>query len=114
MAAVLLRRNHALDLRQRSALLLWQRSTVLARIKENGAPPLWLRGSRESSRPHFQPNADLSAIVFREMYTGLLKSFLYFEDGWEISFHRSLVLFDPPQSCQADSGLTGKPVLAPA
>lgn len=39
------------------------------------------RGSRESSRPHFQPNADLSAIVFREMYTGLLKSFLYFEDG---------------------------------
>jgi hypothetical protein len=34
-----------------------------------------------SSRPHFQPNADLSAIVFREMDTGLLKSFLYFEDG---------------------------------
>jgi adenylylsulfate kinase len=26
--------------RQRSALLLWQRSTVLARINENGAPPL--------------------------------------------------------------------------
>jgi hypothetical protein len=40
MAAVLLRQNHALDLRQQSALLLWQRSMVLAGMKENGAPPL--------------------------------------------------------------------------
>jgi hypothetical protein len=40
MAAVLLRQNHALDLRQQSALLLWQRSPVLAGMKENGAPPL--------------------------------------------------------------------------
>jgi hypothetical protein len=39
-AAVLLRRDHALDLRQQSALLLWQRSTVLIGMKENGAPPL--------------------------------------------------------------------------
>jgi len=60
-----------------------------------------------SSRPHFQPNADLSAIVFREMDTGLLKSFLYFEDGCEIPFHCSLGLFGPSQSCKTDAGLTG-------
>jgi hypothetical protein len=36
---------------------------------------------RESSRSDFQPDADLSGIVFREMNTGLLESFLYFEDG---------------------------------
>jgi hypothetical protein len=46
MAAVLLRQNHALDLRQQSALLLWQRSTVLAGMKENGAPPLIGHGVR--------------------------------------------------------------------
>jgi hypothetical protein len=40
-----------------------------------------LHGSRRSSRPHFQPDANLSGIVFDEMNAGLLESFLYFEDG---------------------------------
>jgi hypothetical protein len=35
---------------------------------------------RESSRSDFQPDADLSGIVFDEMNTGLLESFLNFED----------------------------------
>ena len=39
-----------------------------------------VRGREESSRLHFQPNADLSGIIFREMDAGLLKSLLYFED----------------------------------
>ena len=50
---------------------------------------------------------DLSGIVFREMNTGVLKSFLYFEDGCEIPFHCSLGLFGPSQSCKTDAGLTG-------
>ena len=67
-----------------------------------------------SSRPHFQPNADLSAIVFREMDTGLLKSFLYFKDRGKVSFHNPLGLFDPPQCCQADLCPAGELILAPA
>jgi hypothetical protein len=46
-----------------------------------------------------QSDAYLSGIVFGEANTGLLKGFLYFEDGREISFHNALVLFDALQGC---------------
>jgi hypothetical protein len=68
----------------------------------------------ESSDPYFQSDADLSGIVLGEVNARLLKGFLYFDDGREVSFHNSLVLFNAPQSCQADSGASGKLVLAPA
>jgi len=55
-----------------------------------------------SSGLHFQSDADLSGIVFSEVNAGLLKSFLFFEDGREISLHHSLVLFDALQSCRTD------------
>jgi len=48
----------------------------------------------ESSSPYFQLDADLSVIAFGEVNAGLLKGFLYFEDGREVSFHDALVLFD--------------------
>jgi hypothetical protein len=48
----------------------------------------------ESSSPYFQSDADLSVIVLGEVNAGLLKGFLYFEDGREVSFHDALVLFD--------------------
>jgi hypothetical protein len=70
------------------------------------AAALTSRIIKGSSRPHFQPDADLSGI-FGEMNTGVLKSFLYFEDGCEIPFHCSLGLFGPSQSCKTDAGLTG-------
>jgi len=41
------------------------------------AAALTSRIIKGSSRPHFQPDADLSGI-FGEMNTGVLKSFLYF------------------------------------
>ena len=44
----------------------------------------------ESSSPYFQSDADLSVIVFGELNAGLLKGFLYFEDGREVSFHDAL------------------------
>jgi hypothetical protein len=90
-----------MDLRQLSALLLRRRSTVLAGMKENGAPPFGFRGSRKSSRPHFQPNADLSGIIFDEMNTGVLESFLYFDDGRELSFLNAFVPFNALQGRQA-------------
>jgi hypothetical protein len=83
----------------RSALLLWQRVAVLAGMKENGAPPLWLRG--ESSRPHFEPDADLSGIIFGEMNASLLESFLYFDDSRELSFLNAFVSFNALQGRQA-------------
>ena len=42
-------------------------NTVLAGMKENGAPLLQLRGSRSYRILDFQPDAYLSCIVFREM-----------------------------------------------
>lgn len=42
----------------------------------------------------FQSDADLSVMVFGEVNAGLLKSFLNFEDGREVSFHDAFVLFD--------------------
>jgi len=80
--------------------LLWQRTAVLAGMKENGAPPLWLR-IKESSRPHFQSDADLTSIIFDEMNTGLLKSFLYFDDSRKLSFLNAFVSFNTLQGRQA-------------
>jgi hypothetical protein len=45
---------------------------------------------------------------------GLLKSFLYFENGCEIAFHHSFLLFDAPESCQPNTRPSRKLVLAPA
>ena len=45
---------------------------------------------------------------------GLLKGFLYLEDGGEASFHDSFVLLDPLKRRQADPGSAGKLALAPA
>jgi hypothetical protein len=39
------------------------------------------RHSRDSSRFYFHSDADLSAIIFCEVNAGLLKSFLYIENG---------------------------------
>jgi hypothetical protein len=63
---------------------------------------------------HVQSDAYLSSIVIGEANTGLLKSFLYFQDRGEIPFHHSLILLDTSQSCETDAGLSGKPVLTPA
>jgi hypothetical protein len=49
---------------------------------------------KRSSSPYFQSDPDLSVVVFSEVNAGLLKGFLYFEDGREVSFHDALVLFD--------------------
>jgi hypothetical protein len=46
------------------------------------------------SGPYFQADANLSGIVVGKVNAGLLKGFLYFEDGPEVSFHDALVLFD--------------------
>jgi hypothetical protein len=56
-------RNHPLDLRQQSALLLWQRCTVLAGMKENCAAALTPR-IKGVIAPSFSADADLSGIVF--------------------------------------------------
>jgi hypothetical protein len=47
----------------------------------------------------FQSDTDLSGIVLGEADASFLKSFLYFEDCREISFHDSVDLFDSLQSC---------------
>jgi hypothetical protein len=49
---------------------------------------------RESSRPHFQSDADLTVIIFDEMNTGLLESFLYFDDSRELFFLNAFVSFN--------------------
>jgi hypothetical protein len=59
------------------------------------------RGAAALSRPHFQPDADLSRIIFDEMNAGLLKSFLYFDDSREFSFLNAFVSFDALQGRQA-------------
>ena len=69
---------------------------------------------KESSRSNFQPDADLSGIVFDEMNTGLLESFLYFEDRREISFHYSVALFNALQSRRTDPRAARELVLTPA
>ena len=61
---------------RQEGLSLWQDTGRVGR-KE---PCRFDLRSRESSRPHFQSDADLSGIVFREMDAGVLKSLLYFED----------------------------------
>jgi hypothetical protein len=48
------------------------------------------------------------------MNTGLLESFLYFEDRREISFHYSVALFNALQSCRTDPRAARKLVLTPA
>jgi hypothetical protein len=74
------------------------------RMKENGAAAL-IPMAKGVTVLIFR--IDLSGIVFREMNTGVLKSFLYFEDGCEIPFHCSLGLFGPSQSCKTDAALKG-------
>jgi hypothetical protein len=59
------------------------------------------RGPAALSRPHFQPDADFSGIIFGEMNAGLLKSFLYFDDGRELSFLNAFVSFNALQGRQA-------------
>jgi hypothetical protein len=68
----------------------------------------------ESSGPYFQSDADFFAVVFGEVNAGLLKGFLYFEDGRDVSFHDALVLFDALQGCQANPSPAGKLALTPA
>lgn len=83
----------------RSAWLLWQRSAVLTGMKEK-----WCAAALTpwgSSRPHFQPDADLPGIIFGEMNAGLLKSFLYFDDSRELSFLNAFVSFNALQGRQA-------------
>jgi hypothetical protein len=83
----------------RSIWLLWQRSAVLTGMKEK-----WCAAALTpwgSSRPHFQPNADLPGIIFGEMNAGLLKSFLYFDDSRELSFLNAFVSFNALQGRQA-------------
>ena len=75
---------------------------------------LRLPWSRAVTGTFFQSDTDLFIATFGEVNTGLFKSSLYFEDGREISFHNTLILFNAPNGCRADSCLTGKPVLAPA
>jgi hypothetical protein len=59
-------------------------------------------------------NADLSGIVFDEMNTGVLESFLYFDDGRELSFLNAFVPFNALQGRQAQPGAACKLGLAPA
>jgi hypothetical protein len=54
-----------------------------------------------SSRPHFEPDADLSGIIFGEMNASLLESFLYFDDSRELSFLNAFVSFNALQGRQA-------------
>ena len=70
----------------------------------SGSPLLWGL-SRTPSGPAAegsQSDTDLSGIIFGEANSGFLRSFLYFEDRGEMSFHDSVVLFDALQSCWAD------------
>jgi hypothetical protein len=53
-------------------------------------------------------------MVFGKANASLLKGFLYFEDGREVSFHDALVLLDALQGCQANPRPAGKLALAPA
>jgi hypothetical protein len=44
----------------------------------------------------FQSDANLSGVIFHEVNSGLLESFLYFEDRGEIAFYNPLGLLDAP------------------
>ena len=55
-----------------------------------------------------QSDADFFAVVFGEVNAGLLKGFLNFEDGRDVSFHDALVLFDALQGCQANPSPASK------
>jgi hypothetical protein len=82
-------------------LLLWQRQRAIGRHEGKWCAAALTPSSRESSCPHFQPNADLSGIVFYEVNAGLLKRFLYFDDGRELSFLNAFVSFNALQGRQA-------------
>src|SRR6516165_8646557 len=56
----------------------------------------------ESTGPYFQSHADFFAVVFGEVNASLLKGFLYFDDGRDVSFHSPLVLLDALQCCQSN------------
>jgi len=74
---------------------------VLAHEGKWCAATLAPRTIKGSSRPHFQPDADLSGIIFGEMNAGLLESFLYFDDSRELSFLNAFVSFNALQGRQA-------------
>jgi|ERR1700747_3416759 hypothetical protein len=61
----------------------------------------WCAAALTSSRPHFEPDADLSGIIFGEMNASLLESFLYFDDSRELSFLNAFVSFNALQGRQA-------------
>jgi len=56
---------------------------------------------RRSTHPDFQTDANLSSIILDEMNTGLLKSFLYFDDSRELPFLNAFVSFNSLQGRQA-------------
>jgi hypothetical protein len=84
------------------------RTPLSARLGRLTRPPF------HSSLACLQTDTDLSSFIVGEENAGLFKGFLYLEDGGEVSFHDSLVLFDALQSRQPNPGRPGKLVLAPA
>jgi hypothetical protein len=96
----------------------------LSAIDRNHCAPSIGTSVRNRRNPHsfsdclllvdLQSDADLSGFIVGKMNAGLFKGLLYLEDGGEISFHHSVVLFNAPQSCQTNTRPSGKLVLAPA